>query len=122
MQLFLRLAAIAGIAPLLTLAAPFKRSDNVVPGKYIVRLRPDVDVASVTSHIASVKELHARNALGRRDLSYASMSGVEKEYAIGDFHGYAGGFDEVTLEEMRNMPEVPSPPPNHHLSNVRFVD
>lgn len=108
MQLFTRLAAVAAavVTPLLVLAAPFKRSDTLVPGKYIVQLRPDVDVATLTSHIAAVKDLHARNVRGRRDLSYAETGGVEKEYSFGDFHGYAGGFDDATIAALKQMPEV----------------
>lgn len=69
-------------------------------------MKPDVDVATITSHIAKVKSIHARNILTRRGLTKAETGGVENEYGFGTFHGYSGGFDDATIEELKSMPEV----------------
>jgi hypothetical protein len=106
MQFLTRLAALAvAAAPFLAQAAPFKKSE-IVPGKYIIQLRPDVDVATIAAHHNKVREIHRRNILARRGLSEAEAGGVENEYAFGGFHGYSGGFDAATIEELKNMPEV----------------
>jgi hypothetical protein len=100
------LAALAAVAaPYLVQGAPVP-NDEIVAGKWIVQLRPDVDVATITSHIATVKAIHARNMLARRDLTEAQTGGVENEYGFGTFHGYSGGFDDATIEELKSMPEV----------------
>lgn len=98
-------ALAAAAAPFLVQGAPVQK-DETVAGKWIIQLRPDVDVATITSHIATVKAIHARNMLARRDLTEAETGGVENEYGFGTFHGYSGGFDDATIEELRNMPEV----------------
>lgn len=109
MQFLTRLAALAAVAaPFLAIAAPFKQSE-VVKGKYIIQLRPDVDVATIAAHHHKVRDIHRRN-LSKRDLSADApeTGGVENEYGFGDFHGYSGGFDEATIEELKKLPEVRS--------------
>jgi hypothetical protein len=104
------LAALAAVAaPFLALGAPFKQSE-VVKGKYIIQLRPDVDIATIVAHHNKVRDIHKRNILTRRDLSgdAPETGGVENEYGFGEFHGYSGGFDEATIEELKKMPEVSS--------------
>lgn len=108
MQFLTRLAALAAVAaPFLATAAPFKASE-VVKGKYIIQLKPGVDVATVAAHHHQVRDIHRRNVLSRRDLSgdAPEAGGIENEYGFGDFVGYSGGFDEATIEELRQMPEV----------------
>lgn len=106
MQFITRLAVLAIAAtPFVAQAAPFKK-EEVVPGKWIIQLKPDVDVATIAAHHNRVREIHARNILTRRDLSAVEVGGVENEYGFGDFHGYSGGFDEATIEELKGLPEV----------------
>jgi hypothetical protein len=108
MQFLTRLAALAAVAaPFLATAAPFKASE-VVKGKYIIQLKPGVDVATIAAHHHRVRDIHRRNILSRRDQPYDApeTGGVENEYAFGDFVGYSGGFDEATIEELRKLPEV----------------
>jgi hypothetical protein len=31
---------------------------------------------------------------------------VEREYGFGNFKGYAGSFDDATIEELKALPEV----------------
>lgn len=76
------------------------RAAQAIPNKFIVTLKEDIASSEKESHLAWVGEVHARS-LGRRDLA-----GVEKTYNISTFQGYAGTFDEATIEEIKASPEV----------------
>lgn len=109
MQFFTRLAALTAVAaPFLTGAAPIssRAADEVIPGKYIIQLKPDTDVASIAAHHNKVRSIYARN-LARRSESDESV-GVEREFQIGDFKAYSGSFDDATIEELKALPEVRS--------------
>lgn len=110
MQLFARVVAIAAaVAPLFTSAAPVsarQSADEIVPGKYIIQLKPNVDIASVAAHHNVVREIHARN-IAKRDIAASEVeAGVEREFGFGDFKGYSGAFDPATIEELKALPEV----------------
>jgi acyl-homoserine lactone acylase PvdQ len=119
MQFFTRITALAAAAaPFLAHAAPVEtpRAKEVVPGKYIVQLKPDTDVASIAAHHNKVRSIHARNLArrGEQDGYVASRDGlsgepVEREYGFGDFKAYAGSFDDATIEELKALPEVSKP-------------
>ncbi|KAK8058489.1 hypothetical protein PG994_008937 [Apiospora phragmitis] len=70
---------------------------DVIPGKYIVSLK---NGANAESHLSWVNSVH------KRSLSKRDTHGIEKTYKIEDFEAYAGEFDEATLEEIRNNPDV----------------
>lgn len=107
MQFFTRLltAAIAA-APFFVQAVPLapRQSDGKIPGKYIIRLKPNADVATIASHHNKVREIHARN-LARRSTA-EERAGKEHEYNFGGFKGYAGSFDPATIAEVEAMDEV----------------
>jgi oryzin len=108
MQFFTRILTLAAVAaPFIASAAPLasRATDEFIPGKYIIQLKPDTDVASIAAHHNRVRSIHARN-LARRDGDAAVSSGMEREFQIGDFKAYAGSFDENTIEELKAMPEV----------------
>lgn len=77
---------------------PVHHKREAIPGKYIVTLKPEVDAGS---HITWVNGIQARN-LRRQD----AASGVTNSYAFKSFSGYAGAFDDATIEEIRNSAEV----------------
>jgi oryzin len=107
MQFFTRFFALAAAAaPFLANAAPVasRANDDIVPGKYIIQLKPETDIASIAAHHIKVRDIHARN-LARRD-DGADSAGKEREFSIGDFKAYAGSFDEATIEELKALPEV----------------
>ncbi|KNG50766.1 alkaline serine protease alp1 [Stemphylium lycopersici] len=99
------LALVVAVAPFFAQAAPLstRPSEDIVAGKYLVQLMPDVDVASIASHHQKVRGIKARN-LGRRDDAEEDTS--IQEYDLGDFKGYAGSFDSATIAELEAMPEV----------------
>ncbi|KAJ4299049.1 hypothetical protein N0V90_004293 [Kalmusia sp. IMI 367209] len=108
MSSFFGLLALAAAAiPFLTQAAPVSTpvAGQVVSGKWIITLQPNADVATIASHISKVREIHARN-IGHRSVAEDELGGVERQYGFGSFKGYAGSFDEATIEELRNLPEV----------------
>ncbi|CBX96117.1 hypothetical protein IAQ61_001299 [Plenodomus lingam] len=121
MQFFTRLlAAAATAAPFLAQAAPLApRQENLIPDKYIVVLKPETDMASITAHHETVRAIHARN-LARRTDEEAS-AGIEREYQFGDFKGYAGAFDSQTVEELKSLPEVLLVEQDHMMTTSALV-
>ena len=105
MQFFNRLTAVAAAVLTLAFAAPVPSESELVPGKYIVQLKPNVDVATIAAHHEKVRKIHAEN-VAKRDVFEGESAGIEQDFGFGDFHGYAGGFDENTVEELKKMPEV----------------
>lgn len=78
---------------------------QVIPGRWVVTLKANTGGATVASHMVQVREIHTRNAR-RRSLAPQESGGIERQYSIGDFKGYAGSFDTATIEELRSLPEV----------------
>ncbi|POS72761.1 subtilisin [Diaporthe helianthi] len=92
-----RLALVLGTLSL-TWGHPVNHKREAIPGKYIVTLKPGADV---TNHITWANGIQARN-VRRQD----AESGVTNQYAFNSFSGYAGAFDDATIEEIRNSAEV----------------
>ncbi|XP_014558239.1 hypothetical protein COCVIDRAFT_36444 [Bipolaris victoriae FI3] len=108
MRFFTRFTAlVTAAAPFVALAAPVAAppTDDIIPGRYIIQLKPDTDIAAVAAHHNKVRSIHARN-LARRSDNAPAGEPVEREYGFGDFKGYAGSFDEATIEELKTLPEV----------------
>jgi oryzin len=108
MQFFTRITALAAVAaPFLANAAPVAvaSASEVIPGRYIVQLKPDTDIASIAAHHNKVRSIYARN-LARRGVDDSDGSPVEREFGFGDFKAYSGSFDDATIEELKAMPEV----------------
>ena len=77
-----------------------RHQGQVVPGHYIVTLKPEADAAAVESHLSWVSDVHKRS-LGKRN-----TAGVEQTYGINEWKGYAGEFDDETIAEIKSNPEV----------------
>ncbi|CAN9136147.1 unnamed protein product [Alternaria alternata] len=123
MQFLTRITALAAVAaPFVANAAPVDtpRANEVIPGKYIVQLKPDTDVASIAAHHNKVRSIHARN-LARRGDDGAGGAPVEREYGFGNFKGYAGSFDDATIEELKALPEVLTIEPDFVMRISEFV-
>lgn len=80
--------------------APITKRDDIIPGKFIVTLKPGVDAAAVESHLTWVNDVHKRS-FAKRD-----TAGIEKKYEIKDWKAYAGEFDEATIAEIKANPDV----------------
>ncbi|KAH8774596.1 alkaline serine protease Alp1 [Diaporthe sp. PMI_573] len=99
------LSILAGALPLLAAPTePARRQDNVIPGKFIVQLKPGSSPESVSAH-----QLRVRGMLGRRDES------IKETYQIGDFNAYSGDFDSATAETIASLPEVLSVEPDEYI-------
>ncbi|KAI1650417.1 subtilisin-like protein [Daldinia loculata] len=62
-----------------------------VPGRYIVSLKPDIDIGVHLDWVLNVR---------KRSLSPCSTNGPEKTYGFKGFNGYAGEFDEKTIAQI----------------------
>lgn len=101
MQFFTRLLALSGLAALAQAAPVEPRNSS---GRWIIQLAKDADASILASHLVQARAIHARS-LARRGLTDAE-SGINHEFSFGTFHGYSAEFDETTVEELRNLPEV----------------
>ena len=76
------------------------QESRIVPGKWIVSLKPDMAAEEREDHFGWVDMVH------RRSLSCRQSVGVEKTFDIGNFHGYVGEFDEDLIAEIGAKAEV----------------
>lgn len=100
MALFRTLIAILPAA-ISVFAAPTVTQDNVVPGRYIITLKPGVQMEQ---HLSWASQINAQSPR-RRGVN----TGVSHQYAIQDFSAYAGAFDEATIEQIRSSDDVSIP-------------
>ncbi|KAF4965512.1 hypothetical protein FSARC_6692 [Fusarium sarcochroum] len=97
-----------GLAVPASSPAPVAQPGAIIPGSYIVTLKPGVDAVKAKSHISWVKDVHKRS-LTKRD----NDKGVDKTYhSQSGFQGYSGSFDHSTLKEIQKSPEVATIEPN----------
>ncbi|KAL0944018.1 alkaline serine protease alp1 [Colletotrichum truncatum] len=87
-------------------AVPNAAPDGVIPGQYIVRLKPGLQPAEVQEHLSWAAAVHERSPR-RRD-----TTGVGKSFTIGEFNAYAGHFDEDSIAEIGAGAGVISVEPN----------
>lgn len=76
-------------------------NQRILPGKFIVELQPDAR-SNLEAHTQWVSHVHSRN-LARRG---GDSLGIEQTYSFSGFNGYAGSFDEETLEAIKANPDV----------------
>ena len=79
--LLLSLAAVAAALP---------TAKGVVPGKFVVALKPTDDLDLHARWVSDVN----REALSRRGVESA---GIDKTFSFPGFKGYSGSFDEETI-------------------------
>ncbi|KAF4442963.1 hypothetical protein F53441_11607 [Fusarium austroafricanum] len=89
-------------------AVPAAGAGSVIPGSYIITLKPDVDATKAKTHIKWVTDIHKRS-LTKHDTAF----GVERTYDCqSGFQGYAGTFGDTTIEAIRKSSEVLAIEPN----------
>ncbi|TEA20674.1 Alkaline proteinase [Colletotrichum sidae] len=92
------------------LAAPTEKRTEFtvqsVPGSYIITLKEGVTVRDLDGHLDWVNQVHSRS------LNTLQFKGAEHTYSFNKFKGYAGKFDEATIEAIKNSPEVASVEPD----------
>ncbi|KAI1639952.1 peptidase S8/S53 domain-containing protein [Biscogniauxia mediterranea] len=87
-----------------------------IPGKYIVTLKTDATPTEVETHLAWVSDVH------KRSLNTRSTAGVEKTFNISSWSAYAGEFDDATIEEIKNNPEVAEVEPDYEMYLWGFAE
>ena len=99
---FARLTAVVvGLVPLLQAkAVPHNAVITDPTDRYIVTLRPDVDMHK---HMDLVHDLHTKTKAKRVN---SVFSGVTHTYNISDFQAYAGHFSTNVIEQLRHHDDV----------------
>lgn len=92
-----------GANPLDFYPSPVGRASGNLSSSYIIVLREDTDESTFESHRSWVTNIH-KNRLARRD--GPALTGWTTKYVFGKFKGYAGDFDQTTIEKIRMSPEV----------------
>lgn len=99
-------------------AAPILSSANaeVIPNRYIIKFKEHVTDKHAADHHVWLNSVHSANQeireqeLRKRSqfpLSDQIFDGLKHTYSIGaGFVGYAGHFDDNTIEEIRRHPDV----------------
>lgn len=101
-------AALLGFASAAPHAKQVTARSTIVQDGYIIKLKPGVDEADFDfdSHISWVEGVHKRNMM-KRSLDQRSYKGVERQFTgRNHWNGYSGNFDEATIAEIRNNPNV----------------
>jgi hypothetical protein len=73
---------------------------KTIPNSYIITLKEGVTARDLDRHYGWVNDIHERS-LGRRELQ-----GVQKTYSFDGFRGYAGSFDDATIDMIKASPTV----------------
>ncbi|KAI0169382.1 alkaline proteinase [Hypoxylon sp. FL1284] len=73
---------------------------EVIPNKYIIALKEGITSEDFKAHVNWASGVHVRSPSKR------STAGVSHEYHIKNFNAYAGEFDEETIEQIKNNPDV----------------
>ncbi|RSM14798.1 Alkaline proteinase [Fusarium ambrosium] len=108
-RLALFLGALLPAALAAPVDGPVRREEAAVPNKYIVTLKPEASDSKISAHLNWVGDVH------RRSLSKRDTAGVEETYNISNWNAYAGEFDDATIEEIKNSPEVAFVEPDYEV-------
>ncbi|KXH55440.1 alkaline proteinase [Colletotrichum salicis] len=93
-----------------------QQSTGAIPGRWIVTLKSGIDKRDVEQHFDWIHYTH------RRSLHRRQTTGVEKTFAIGNFHAYTGEFDEELLAEIEAKDEVNSLEPDREASLTALTE
>lgn len=83
-------------------SAPSRKIGDVIPGSYIVVLKPEVNEEDFEAHASWVSSVNARRLTRRDDPSIGFVHKIK----ISGFHGYTANFVAETVEEIKASPEV----------------
>lgn len=97
----------------LALARPRLDAANVIPGRYVVTLKPGIEIEK---HLDWASDIYTRSQ-GRREMH----TGVSHEYSIQEFRAYAGAFDDATIQQISESDDVRTSP-NHPARKISPID
>jgi len=75
-----------------------------IPNRYIITLKNGLSARHVDSHLDWVDGVHRRSGNGTAATSL--FAGIRQTYTRTQWHGYAGEFDDQTIDEIRANPDV----------------
>lgn len=78
---------------------------SVVPGKYIISVRPELADDEFEGQVQWVTDVH-RSSISRRD-----TRGLQKTFSFSGFKAYSGEFDDATIELIKANDTVSHEPP-----------
>lgn len=94
-------AAVGALAvPTTNLPSVASQEGRIIPGKWIVSLKPGLAKREIDDHLGWVDVMHKRS-LSRRD-----SVGVERTFSIGKFQAYVGELDDDIVAEIGAKAEV----------------
>ncbi|KAL8338560.1 hypothetical protein RB598_007077 [Gaeumannomyces tritici] len=137
--LFVSLAVAAAAAPSAKTdtihegAAPILSSSNAetIPNAYIIKFKQHVSQSSASDHHQWIQKVHSgrddeRVELRKRGLfsdAVEVFSGLKHTYNVGSgFIGYAGHFDDETIEMVRRHPDVEAIERDTIVHTMRYVE
>lgn len=83
----------------------FDNEKDVIPGSYIVVMKDETSTRDFKSHLGWAANVHQEN-LAKRGSS--ASTGMQFRFDIAGWRGYSGKFDEETINEIVNHPNVRS--------------
>ena len=84
---------------------PTPRAGDVIRGQYIVVMKEDITTSDFQAHRDFVANRFA--SLSKRDRVKAGDDSIfTHTYSLSKLKGYAGRFDDATIEEIASRPEV----------------
>lgn len=76
------------------------KAGDIIPGQYIVVMKDDITTEGFTSHQDWVGTAHTKRS------GNGGSHAFTHTYKVGGLKGYAGKFDDATIEEIASRPEV----------------
>lgn len=100
--MLLNLAAVFLLLPAVFAApaASKPKPGDIVPGQYIVVMKDDISASDFSAHKDWVGKKHGKPKDGK------TIEAFQQTYEMGKFKGYAGKFDDASIEEIASRPEV----------------
>ena len=81
------------------------QAGDVIPGQYIIVLNKDVSTDDFLAHQDFVVNKFAAS-ISKRAEEVSPEAVFTHTYSLGNLKGYAGHFDDATIEEIASRPEV----------------
>lgn len=105
--MFSKLLILVALIPA-ALAGPIRtpKAGDVIPGQYIVVLKEDITTSDFQAHQDFVVNKFSASASKRDQVEARAESIFTHTYNLGNLKGYAGRFDDATIEEIASRPEV----------------
>ncbi|EEP80328.1 hypothetical protein UREG_05170 [Uncinocarpus reesii 1704] len=99
---FFKTFAVLAAASLANAAEIFSAERDAIPNQYIVVMKDEVSSQSFGSHRAWVADMHHSNLEKRALVGH----GIKKTFEFENMKGYSGVFDEETIKEISENPDV----------------